>query len=1127
MSTVRFVYGRSGSGKTYKLCEDMITRSIAMPKHNYYMVVPEQFTMETQKRLASMHPDGGVMDIDILSFDRLAYRVFEELSVKTDQVLEDIGKTMVISHLLDIHSGELMIFSRSAGRPGFHDEMKSMICELFQYGVHREAVEAAMEHISRDSVLYMKLYDLLLIYDYFMDYIEGHYIVAEQLLSLAGVYVTQSEKLRDAVIFFDGFTGFTPVQYVMLHHLFGVAEDLCFAITMPSPRAEFIKEHHLFHMGYEMYLRLLSLAGQHPEAELAEDMNVELALDYRHKASEALSHLEGNIFTFPYKRFDGPVSDIHLFCAGTAREELHETARRIRGLAEEGYRYRDIAVVTGDLEGVSYLAEEVFAQYGIPHFIDQNTDMRRNPFVSWTLSLWRIVAYRYRRRDVISYIKSGCSKALSAKQAGQMENYALSRNIDSKSGWQLACRDACVEEMRQKLMKELAGFEALLTGGTVQDYLRAIYLFSAELNIEYVLQYRAEAFAEADNHYQAGVYMQIYPKMMELFDKIVDILGEESMSYSEFYTVLETGVDSLDIGMIPQGLDQVIVGDITRTRLSDIKVLFLMNANEGIIPKSGGRGMILSDRDREALSDTIALAPGGRLKGYQEQFYLYLTLTKPSRQLFISYHKLTADNKGVRPSYLISRLTAIFPALPVKEPEDMLPLEKIYTMEDGMGLLFKLLFAKGEEDGRDSLLPVLLKLFENTKEENMLLLGISYPAAAQALPEDVARALYGEQPVASVSRLERYAGCAYAFFLEYGLRLKEQKLFEIQTADTGSILHETMERVFTYFKEQGEGVRGASVEALTEKTRELLDAVIHQETYADLFEASQRNRYLYHTLERVAVKSVTTMKRQLAAGRMVPEAFEFAFGEDVSYAGFRLSDEVTMQLKGVVDRIDVFADREKKKLYVQVIDYKSGAKDIDYTKLYYGTQLQLFVYMNVVRTWAKRTYPDMEIVPVGMYYFHMHDMLVEAGSIAASEEELESLKDRDMRLSGLTVCEEDRIELVDNGPGRVLPVVPKKDGGFRASEGLVTDAAFSDVCEYAYAKVKQLGGDMYRGKIEVNPYKQGRRTACSYCKYSGICMFDPTDRSRTYRYLVKRSREECREHEVDDGSGKGNSYEGL
>lgn len=1123
MCTVRFIYGRSGSGKTYKLCQDMIARSIAMPEKNYYMIVPEQFTMETQKRLASLHPDGGVMDIDILSFDRLAYRVFEELSVKTNQVLEDIGKTMVISHLLDIHSDELMIFSRSARRPGFHDEMKSMICELFQYGIHREDVEAAMEHMPQDSVLYMKLHDLLLIYDYFMTYIEGHYIVAEQLLDLAGVYVTQSEKLRGAVIFFDGFTGFTPVQYIMLNQLFDVAADICFSITMPAPKTEFAKEHHLFHMGYETYRRLVELSKQHPGVRLIEDAESELTSDYRHGASRELAHLEKNIFTFPYSKYGKEMSDIRLFSARSAREELHETARRVCELVEQGYRYRDIAVVTGDLEGVSYLAEEVFAQYHIPYFIDQNTDMRKNPFVAWVLSLWRIVAFNYKRKDVVAYIKSGYSKALHAGQAGQLENYALSRNIDSKSGWRRVCKDAYVEELRQKLMEELSCFEKLLSGKTVRDYLQAIYLFSSKLNIEYVLLDRADQFAEDSNHHQAGIYMQIYPKMMELFDKLVDILGEEKMSYAEFYTVLETGVNSLDIGMIPQGLDQVIVGDMTRTRLSDIKVLFLMNANEGIIPKSGSRGMILSDGDRERLSDSIALAPGGKMKGYQEQFYLYLTLTKPSERLFISYHKLTTDNKDVRPSYLISRLTAIFPKLSVEELAEVLSLDRVYTMEDGSSLLLQLLQGEIEGQEAEKALHVLLKLYEDTPEERMLLSGISYPLKEKPLPEDVAKAIYGEHPVTSVSRLERYAGCAYAFFLEYGLRLKEQKLFEIQTADTGNILHETMEKVFTYYKEKKRRVRAASEAELEAKTKELFYDVIHQETYAELFEASKRNHYLYHTLERVAVKSMTAMKRQLAAGKMEPEAFELVFGDgNISYASFKLSEQVTMQLKGVVDRVDIFTNEAEKKLYVQVIDYKSGAKDIDYTKLYYGTQLQLFVYMNVVRAWAKEQHPDMEVVPVGMHYFHMNDMLVDSGNIAVSPEEAESIKDKNMRLSGLAIEEPERIALVDNGPGKVLPIALKKDGSFRTSDSLVSDAVFDSVCDYAYEKVEQLGKDMYQGHIEVNPYKLGQQTACSYCGFAGVCMFNPTDQGRSYRYFTKKNREECREREVDEGSAKGN-----
>lgn len=1117
-SVVQIVYGRSGSGKTEFMCRELIARSVANSSKHYYMIVPEQFTMEMQKRMASMHPDGGIMDIDILSFVRLTYRVFEELHVKTAQVLEDIGKTMVISHLLAQHEDELLIFGKSSKRQGFHEEMKSMVCELFQYGIHREDVVRTMEGLAKDSVLYMKLSDLLLIYDSFEDYIAGHYIVAEQLLELVSGYVENSEKLKEAVLYFDGFTGFTPVQYGLLAKLLSVVSEIRISITMPEPSTVFQQEHHLFHMSYEMYEKVNKLASTHRGVELLEPVCIDMGKSSRLAGSEELMHLEQNIFMFPYKKWDRIPEDIHCFVARSSRDEMHRVAVEIQRLVREhGYRYRDIAVVTGDLSGVSYLASEMMPQYQIPYFIDESVDMRKNSFSSWVLSLWRIIAFDYHYEDIIAYIKTGYSESMAAEEAGLLENYALARNLKSRRGWQMTSNQPRVEVLRVAVMQELQTFRELINGSTVKDYLKAIYTFSVMLGLEKKLEVQAKKFEEQQEYALFGIYHQIYPKLMALFDKMADILGDEHMTLQEFYTVLETGIQSLDIGVIPSGIDQVTIGDITRTRLGDIKVLFLIDVNEGVIPKKGEKGMILNDRDRELLASGMSLAPGDKEKGYQEQFYLYLMLTKPKEKLFLSYHKLTSDNKAVRPSYLISRICAIFPKL--REEEENPDICDVYTREDALKLLLHLLAEYTEdsesaaetETGNDkNILLCLLKFFQDSREEQMVLKGMSYPFVEADLPETLAKELYGSNVSASISRLEKYAGCAFSFFLQYGLKLSERKLFEINTADTGDILHKTMELVFSYFKEQAEGIRLASFEECEKKTREILSDIVHSDDYAEIFESSERNAYLHTILERVAVNSVHTIKRQLAAGVMVPEAFELPFGgRNNTYASFQLKEDVSMNLKGIVDRVDVLADEDKQELYVQVVDYKSGDKHIDYTKLYYGTQIQLIIYMNIVRAWAAKKYPGMKIVPVGMYYFHMHDPMLEEG---VDDADIRASK---MRLSGLTVADSNLVSLVDRGPGQVIEVAYKKDMTFTSRSKVAAKDNFEAICDYAYEKAWQLGKDMYGGCIAVNPYKYGQKTACDYCKFSGICLFDSGYRGNGYRYFKKKGQEVFQKDEVD------------
>ncbi len=1111
---VQMVYGRSGAGKTSFLCRELISRSIQNPSGHYYMVVPEQFTMEMQKTMASMHPDGGIMDIDILSFVRLTYRVFEELHLKTAQVLEDIGKTMVISHLLNQQESKLLVFKNASGRQGFHEEMKSMICELFQYGIHREDVVSTMETLPKDSVLYMKLSDLLLIYDSFEDYIDGHYIVAEQLLELASDYVEASAKLKDAVIYFDGFTGFTPVQYTFFTRLLSVASEIRISMTMPKPDTSLKQEHHLFHMSYEMYERLSALTVAHTGAELLPSVCIHTGEHSRLAASAELTHLEQNIFTFPYKKWPDRPTDIHCLAARSAREEMQMVARNIKSLVEnQSYRYRDIAVISGDLDEVSYLAEELMPAYEIPYFIDEKADMKKNPFVAWILSLWRIIAFDYKKEDVICYLKTGYSKAVSAQEAGILENYALQRNLCSQYGWQLVSDDPATETLRKALMQELGAFEQMISGNTVTDYLKALYFMCTSFEMEEMLAAQAQIFSDRQEYELFTIYHQIYAKFMALFDKLADILGEEHMTFREFYTVLDTGIQSLDIGVIPPGIDKVTIGDITRTRLGEIKALFFINVNEGVIPKANSRGMILNDKDREQLTHKLSLAPGARQKAYQEQFYLYLMLTKPRRHLYISYHKLTNDNKAVRPSYLISRICAIFPKLEIIEDVPSFHISDIYNRQDGILMLHRLLLHwETENKSSKDVLHCLLKFYQGSFEEQMMLLGMSYPVREETLPEWMAKELYGNNVSASISRLEMYAGCAYSFFLQYGLKLSERKLFEISTADTGDILHKTMELVFTYFKEQEAGIRLAGEEACIKKTKEILSDVIKSPEYVEIFEASKRNSYLHNILERVAVNSVCAIKKQLAAGIMVPEEFELQFGgEKNTYASFQLTEGISMHLKGIVDRVDVLADEEQKKLYVQVIDYKSGEKHIDYTKLYYGTQIQLMIYMNIVRAWAAKTYPDMEIVPVGMYYFHMHDPMIEN----ENNKDISDVRMSKMRLSGLTVADSNIVSLIDHGPGQVLDVAYKKDQTFTEHSKVACADNFEAICQYAYEKARQLGQDMYRGDISVNPYKYGQKTSCDYCSFSGVCLFDSNYQGCGYRYFSKKEQEMYQKNELD------------
>ncbi len=1105
---LQLVCGRSGYGKTTFLCKQMIEKSIAHADSHFFMVVPEQFTMGMQKKLTDMHPDGGIINIDVLNFGRLSHHIFEELHIPHNQVLDDIGKTMVIGHLLDVHKKELCIYGKSANKPGFHEEMKSMISELFQYGVSKDDVLEAMKKLDNNAILYMKLKDLVLIYEAFEDYIRENYVVAEQMLTMAGDVIGESRIFRNATIYFDGFTGFTPVQYVFLEKLVKVVNEIKISICMPKLHEDYKKEHHLFHMSYEMYMRLMKLATDVREIELEDTIYLDEGLRFN---SQEIAHLEQNIFTYPYKKWQTSVQDITLISVKSAREELKWISSEIRRLIiEKGYRYKDFGIVTADLTRASYLAEEVFPDYEIPYFIDSNVGMIKYSFTKWLLSAWRIISYGYQYEDVFSYLKSGYSKNIKSYQVGKLENYALRRGLRSARGWEKKSENKAEEEARATFVEEMDTLKKAIHGKTVRAYVEALYTFCDKLNVEYKLECQAEDFEKNGEFSLARVYSQIYGKTLELFDKMVDILGEKEISRESFLHILEIGMDSLSVGILPPGIDQVAIGDIERTRLGDIKVLFFMNVNDGVVPKNGVRGMVLTDKEREQLmeQENLCLAPTLKKRNYQEQFYLYLNMTKPSHRLYISYQKLNAENGENRPSYLVNRLQLLFPSMRVLDVDRIDVMDRIYSKDVGATAFAQMIrdYISEQSEGSQSasILSVLQRIYENTEEEAMIKQGIQYPLKAEALPEDVTMQLYGSNAAVSASRLEKYAGCAYAFFLQYGLRLQEKKLFEVTVADTGSILHSVLEQVFAYYKSNNMSIRNVNKQECLDKAREIFNLVANQEDYRDIFADSKRSTHMRTTIERVAIRSMDALYNHLKAGTMNPEAFELKFGDSNShYASFTLNNSIKMELKGVVDRVDLFVDHDEDKVYVQVIDYKSGDKDIDYTKLYYGTQIQLGLYMNVVRNWVESNYPNKKIVPVGMYYFHMQDPLLDSNP----KKTVEELREKEMRLKGLTIDEDDIVQKVDNGPGSVIYASRNGDGSLSARSKVVTETYYDSLLKHVNNKVKELGNRIYEGDIDIDPYAYKDEKACTYCKFSGICMFDATCHGMNYQRWDKKEKE--------------------
>mgnify|MGYP001461034412 FL=1 len=1127
--SVRFLLGASGSGKSRQIYNEIIQASIKEPERNFYLIVPEQYTMEAQRELVTMHPAGGMMNIDAIGMNRLAYRVFDELGISTGQVLEDFGKSMLIKKILCEQQDTLHVYGSYYDKLGFVDEMKSMMSEIFQYNIKQDTIDEIMEQIPEDSVVAGKMQDIRHIYEEFEAFAGERYIVAEQLVELLTRHVGQSKLVCGSSLYFDGFTGFTPVQLELVEKLMTCADDLTFSFTLDDrdQKYEHIKDYELFYLTKTTIKKLTEAAGA-AGVEIESPVVLPGTINYRLGENRELFFLERNLFRSPYRKWKQPLERIHLTATGDAQDEIVFVASTIRRLVrEKGYRYKDIAIVAGDLEQASHIYERVMDEYEIPVFIDANACLKANPCAETIRSVLAVLADDFSYDSVFRFLKAGMTD-LSFEDIELLENYALKRGVRGYSRWNRAVSEnyektspVNVEEIRQAFMKMFGDIRKAFADkkAATKDYVEALYDFLLQIHMYEKLEARKNELYEENRINEGDAYGQIFEKTVRLFDKIAELLGDTKMSVKEFYEIVDTGLSDIEVGVVPPTVDRVLIGDITRSRLNHIKVLFFTSVNDGIVPKAPKKGRILSDRDRDILSDCgLELAPSDKQNSYIEQFYIYTILTKPSDHLYISYHKLSASLESMRPSYLLGRISSIFPSLQAEE------YDAASCMPDTVNRsLRRILRAENSEDAESRILTRILTEKGFAGELTAIYRGRTYRNVAEQLPPETIALLYGRYLHASVSKLELYARCEFAYFLKYGLRLKEREMYQVDVRNVGVILHSVMEGLFKQVRD----TRNNDWENFPEDERMLMVTELvnraAEEAAGDFFEDNARNAYMLQMIERMAQTSAGMLQKHIRLGSMKPGMLEKTFDSAKDEVGsylFELPNQIRMSINGKIDRVDV--EEEDGTVYIKVIDYKSSARKLSLEEILNGEQLQLVTYSAIAYEIEKMIYPDKDIQVAGLLYYSFDDPVIEIESSEidtdteqpefSDQEKLDAERMEKMKLQGFVNELPAVIQKMDHTCNQSLPVKLDKNGDIKKSENVVSADQIRTIMELTRENIEELGSQIAEGKIAIEPYKNKSNTGCDYCEFKNICHFDVKNGGNQYRRpdneKLKRYREE-------------------
>ena len=1099
---VQFILGSSGAGKSWYIYHKVIEEAMAHPEREYLVIVPEQFTMQTQKELVRMHPGGGILNIDVLSFDRLAYRVFEEVGGDSRKLLEETGKTLVLEKVVQRTQGQLGYLASQMKKPGYIQEMKSLISELMQYDIQEDKIEEMMTDAQDKALLFEKLEDVKLLYREFRSYLQDKFLTAEEVLEVLCSRLGESEKIRNSTVVFDGFTGFTPIQYQVLEEMMELCPQIYITATLGEQEKPFgiCKPFELFAMSKQMIQSVRELTVK-TKTEFQEPLRICDTESSRFSQSPALLHLEQHLFRYGKNTYCEKTEEIQMFSAANPLREMTEVSRRIaRLIREEGYRYGEIAVITGDLETYGNYAEQVFEHAKIPYFLDRKHSVLMNPFVEFIRSALDVMIQNFSYESVFRHLRCGLTD-LSTEEVDLLEEYVVAMGIRGWSRWKEKWvrlyrgmdpeSIQTINEIRERVMEGLSVFadEFKKRGNRVEDDARALYHYIAHGKIQEKLHMQELQFARQGDAAMEKEYAQIYGIVMNLLDKLVEILGDEKVTQREFVQLMEAGLSEASVAIIPPSTDQVLVGDMERTRLKDIKALFFVGVNDGIIPKNSGRGGILSESDREFFAGQgISLAPTPREAMYRQRFYLYLNLAKPSSRLFLSYALADAAGKAMGPAYLIGTIAQMFPAVSVENIETTVEIGQFERVQDSMDFLVEGMRRLPQGEPEESWKELFGWFAAQPEYENLMKQLVE--AAFFQKPEDkisasVAKALYGGVSAHSATRLERFAACAFAHFLQYGLALSTRVEYEFTPMDMGNVMHNALETFSGKIRQEKLKWKELTKEQREQFVKESLNSVT--DDYGNtILHSSARNEYMIRRAERILNRTVWALQNQLTNGEFEPEGFEVSIGG------------------GRIDRLDVC--ETDKEILVKVIDYKTGGTTFDLLAVYHGLQLQLMVYMDGALAVEKRNHPDKEVIPAGAFYYNIKDPMIQSKAAEDVETVTGELLKK-LKMNGLASSDEAILNKLDQTL-ESLPVSRNKNGSLSKRSQVADKKQFEELRHFVNQKIEHIRTEILEGEVGVQPYELGTKNGCTYCPYSGVCGFDPKIPGYEFRRLKQFSDEE-------------------
>ncbi|KPU45426.1 ATP-dependent helicase/deoxyribonuclease subunit B [Oxobacter pfennigii] len=1141
--SLRFIMGRAGTGKTEYCLRDIKATIQGEDNSKAILLVPEDYSFQAEKRLLKTVGITGLAKAEVLSFKRMAYKVFAQCGGLTRKHMNTAGKYMLLYNILKRLKGQFEIYGKAAGEQGFIKTMSDMITELKTYGITPEMLKNTLENLQDNEILWSKTHDISLIYEEFEKELHKEYIDSDDDLSMLNDKLNNCTLYDGAEIWVDGFSMLTPQQLMIIKKLLLKARKVNITLCLAIEKGNTDK----FYPIENMRDRLLRMAEM-TEIKAEEPVVLNNA-PFRFMESNSLGHLEKNIYTYPFDRFEEETGDISIFKSVNKYSEVQYAARDIIRLCrDENYRYGDITVVTKDLEGYEKLIGAIFTENSIPYYIDKKRDILSNPIIVLILSAMEILIKNWSYESVFRYLKTYLTGIL-REDIDIIENYVLSCGIKGKrwvdqKEWDYWPDKGIDEELsedakealakiniiRYKIICPLLDFYNEARGKKkAVEISKALFEFLCVMGVPGTIENQVEKFKNQGELSFADEYGKVWNLLVDALEQISEVMGDNLMTLEEFTDVFTIGLNEYKIGLIPPSIDQVSVTSVERLKSHEVKALYLLGVNDGIFPVGAKEEGILSDSEREALKTLgLELAPNTRETLFEEHYTVYSTFSMPSHILKISYPIADHEGRTMRMSQVIQVIKKIFPN--IKEDSNIISDEseegQIKLVAGPVSTFNELIFAvkRKEITGEISDLwrDVKRWYLKDNKWRGMLNFALSaryYTNQVESLRPDKIKNIYGKQLNFSISRLEKFAQCPFAYYVQYGLKAKERRIYELSPPDIGTFLHTVLDRFAALIDKSNMSWRDLEKKWCEETISEIVDDTVN-EASGSILSSSARYKYLKNRLKKIILRSVWLISMHIKKGNFEPKGHEIIFGQSKEYPPIILTlpSGEKVNLIGRIDRVDELETEEG--IYVRIIDYKSGNKSFNLSDIYNGLELQLLIYLDALLEYeSKKT--GKKAFPGGILYFKIDDPMISTeGELSLEEIETEIMKR--LKMKGLLLSDVRIIKQMDKDMDKsslIIPAMIKADGTLSAASSSADAENFDDLRSHVRKLIISLCEDMLLGNITIKPYKKGKNTPCDFCSYKSICRFDVTIRANSYRVIKDKSRDEIWDALKQEGGG--------